>query len=248
MELPEKRVFPGAWRATVLKTDENESERFGRVKVELKAVYGENISEDKLPWCYPIFPAPVNVTDNSGWIALPRKGDKVLILFEQGDPDSPLWFGGWGDKNRLPRDFSSNYPNRQGIVTPDGMQVLVEAGKAITLNLGKSGEFLDGKFIEDGQHKQYDTQIILDKKSKKVTIKSKYKIKISSDEGIELRAPQVKLICMPGRDENGAQKPEPKPEFTVITFDPEAEQGSRIVAKPGELRGQAKKVKGFKDR
>ena len=85
--------FFGKYRAIV--TDVKDPENKGRIKVKCPKVLGEYSSH----WCMPCVPYAV---DNGGIFFLPELQEVVWIEFEEGDPDKPIWVGGWWAKNLSP--------------------------------------------------------------------------------------------------------------------------------------------------
>lgn len=62
----------------------------GRVQVSVPDVLGDG----KMAWAWPCLPG---AGPNVGFFAIPPKGAKVWVEFERGDPDFPIWSGGyWG--------------------------------------------------------------------------------------------------------------------------------------------------------
>jgi hypothetical protein len=71
-------------------------EQIGRVLVQVPDVLGEIPSS----WAMPCLPA---AGIQSGIFVVPPIGSQVWIEFEQGDPDYPIWTGGfWGIVGEVP--------------------------------------------------------------------------------------------------------------------------------------------------
>jgi hypothetical protein len=80
--------FYGKYRGIVI--DNVDPEQIGRVLVQVSAVMGEIPSS----WAMPCVPA---AGIQAGCFVLPPIGSQVWVEFEQGDPDYPIWTGGfWG--------------------------------------------------------------------------------------------------------------------------------------------------------
>jgi hypothetical protein len=99
-------VFPGIYRAIVQEV------RGQSLKVVVPAV-----SEEALEWALPCFPlliqqpVLVETTATGGdayhaghpvvgktekiTIRAPKRGTSVWVMFEEGDPDRPVWLGSW---------------------------------------------------------------------------------------------------------------------------------------------------------
>ena len=62
----------------------------GRIQVSVPDVLGEG----RMAWAMPCAPW---AGPGVGWFAIPPVGAKVWVEFERGDPDYPIWSGGfWG--------------------------------------------------------------------------------------------------------------------------------------------------------
>jgi Type VI secretion system/phage-baseplate injector OB domain len=80
--------YYGKYRGTVI--DNVDLEQIGRILVEVPDVLGLTPSS----WAMPCVPA---AGIQSGLFIVPPIGSGVWIEFEQGDPDYPIWTGGfWG--------------------------------------------------------------------------------------------------------------------------------------------------------
>jgi hypothetical protein len=80
--------YYGKYRGTVI--DNVDLEQIGRILVEVPDVLGLTPSS----WAMPCVPA---AGIQSGVFIVPPIGSGVWIEFEQGDPDYPIWTGGfWG--------------------------------------------------------------------------------------------------------------------------------------------------------
>jgi len=80
--------FFGKYRGLVI--ENIDPEQIGRVLVQVPDVLGETPSS----WAMPCVPA---AGIQSGCFIVPPIGSQVWVEFEQGDPDYPIWTGGfWG--------------------------------------------------------------------------------------------------------------------------------------------------------
>lgn len=103
--------FYGKYRGTVV--NNLDPMQLGRIQVMVPDVFGLSISSWAMP-CVPI------AGKQQGIFVLPQVGSGVWIEFEQGEPDYPIWVGGFGGlrrKSRLwrwrhrprPRDRTSSF-------------------------------------------------------------------------------------------------------------------------------------------
>jgi hypothetical protein len=86
--------YYGKYRGLVI--NNVDPEQIGRVMVQVPDVYGAIPST----WAMPCVPA---AGIQSGCFIVPPIGSQVWIEFEQGDPDYPIWTGGfWGLVAQVP--------------------------------------------------------------------------------------------------------------------------------------------------
>lgn len=80
----------GLYRAVV--KDNDDPRRLGRIKVICESVYGDAVS----PWALP---CALFAGLDEGAVLIPPANTPVWIQFEEGDPASPVWLGGfWLEK------------------------------------------------------------------------------------------------------------------------------------------------------
>jgi uncharacterized protein involved in type VI secretion and phage assembly len=86
--------FYGKYRGLVVLNED--PLQIGRVTVQVPDVLGETISS----WAMPCVAA---AGVQAGTFAVPPLGSQVWVEFEQGDPDYPIWTGGfWGTVAEVP--------------------------------------------------------------------------------------------------------------------------------------------------
>lgn len=97
----EERYY-GKYRGTVINNiDPN---RKGRLLVQVPDVMGAGVSSWAMP-CMPLTGLQM------GAYLIPIIGAKVWIEFEGGDPDQPIWVGGfWGSEAEVPAIVNSATP------------------------------------------------------------------------------------------------------------------------------------------
>lgn len=91
-DLVENKYY-GKYRAIV--KDINDPERRGRIRVECPSVLGTYLSA----WCEPCIPY---ATDFAGDFYVPPINEGIWVEFEEGDPNKPIWNGGWYRPNSSP--------------------------------------------------------------------------------------------------------------------------------------------------
>jgi hypothetical protein len=84
----EAKRYYGKYRGLVI--ENIDPEQIGRILVQVPDVFGEVPAS----WAMPCVPA---AGIQAGCFIVPPIGSKVWVEFEQGDPDYPIWTGGfWG--------------------------------------------------------------------------------------------------------------------------------------------------------
>ena len=93
----QRTTFYGKYRGTV--ADNSDPQAQGRVRADVPAVLGGVTSG----WALPCLPY---AGDGSGLHTIPPVGAGIWIEFEGGDPDYPIWSGGWWGQGQPPTDAS----------------------------------------------------------------------------------------------------------------------------------------------
>ncbi len=83
----------GKYRGTVI--NNIDPMQIGRLQVSCPAVLGESV----LAWALPCSPY---AGDGEGLFLIPPIGANLWIEFEAGDPDKPIWCGGFWNVGRAP--------------------------------------------------------------------------------------------------------------------------------------------------
>jgi uncharacterized protein involved in type VI secretion and phage assembly len=106
--------YYGKYRGTVLQNVD--PEQMARIQVMVPDVSGLLPSSWAMP-CVPI------AGKASGTFVVPQIGAGVWIEFEQGDPDYPVWTGGfWGSAAEVPALALAGNPASPSIVLASGLQ------------------------------------------------------------------------------------------------------------------------------
>ncbi len=106
--MSETRKFYGKYRGSVI--NNIDPLRIGRVQVMVPDVGGVSISSWAMP-CVPV------AGPQMGFYTVPPVGAGVWVEFEQGDPDYPIWTGGfWGSAAEVPALAQTILPGLSGFV------------------------------------------------------------------------------------------------------------------------------------
>jgi len=129
--------FNSIYRGKVLATDVNETDKLGRLKVE---VYPMLLSQDTaknfsgidgipinvLPWAMPAMPLFSGAGDGYGCLAIPDIGSFVWVFFEAGDIYQPVYFAEAQTKTYgLPSERLTDYPYTKVWKTSGGIVITI---------------------------------------------------------------------------------------------------------------------------
>jgi uncharacterized protein involved in type VI secretion and phage assembly len=119
--------FYGKYRATVV--NNVDPMRKGRIQVKVADVHGETPTTWAMP-CLPVAGL------QAGLFVVPPIGAGVWVEFEQGDPDYPIWVGGyWGEAAELPALVNTVPPALFGLV----LQTTLQNGLVVSDTPGPTG-------------------------------------------------------------------------------------------------------------
>lgn len=91
---PATKRFYGKYRGIVV--NNADPQQIGRLQVEVPDVLGAAVSSWAMP-CVPV------AGPQMGFFVLPPVGADLWVEFERGDPDRPIWVGGfWSSAAQLP--------------------------------------------------------------------------------------------------------------------------------------------------
>jgi hypothetical protein len=127
--------------------------QMGRLQVSAPAVLGEG----KLSWAMPCVPY---AGKNVGFFALPPKDANVWVEFEGGDPDYPIWSGGFWDKGQVP---AKPAVAEIKVFKTEGIRLVLNDARGaggLTLNVGPPAVNLPIKITADGRGVQLSLQSV----------------------------------------------------------------------------------------
>lgn len=139
--------FLGKYRATV--DDNVDPYRLGRIRAIVPAVTGNEPST----WALPCLPA---AGAGMGLFTVPPQGAGVWIEYESGDPNYPIWVGGYWTNAEVPdlvptgappaAAFTLETANRNGIVISDApgtRGILIQSATGAKISIADDGITLD---------------------------------------------------------------------------------------------------------
>jgi hypothetical protein len=110
--------------------DNKDKDRLGRIKVRIKELH-QGIEDEHLPWCIPKFghadgAKGKDAFDRSGTFYVPKKGTKVLVEFQDGNPHYPVWKGYTVDDTTRLKEMNKNYPDRACLRFSTGAFIIID--------------------------------------------------------------------------------------------------------------------------
>jgi hypothetical protein len=89
--------FQGLWDGVVV--DDVDPMQIGRVRVRIFDLHDEDTPVADIPWASPCFPSAFMRSGDQwasgGLVQIPPIDALVNVMFKRGDPDFPVWMGGW---------------------------------------------------------------------------------------------------------------------------------------------------------
>lgn len=142
-------TYPGLYVGRV-EAVEDEAD-LGRIKVSIPSIFGRTAPEFQI-WARPCFPY--------GHFFVPNEGDKVWIIFENGNPRNPVWLGifypqtseAGGDETTVPEAAQVSPPVKRVIRSASGHLIVLddtEGEESITLQFNSEDD-TQGKITLDG--------------------------------------------------------------------------------------------------
>lgn len=204
---PTHGIYTGPFRAKVKKNDDRELENkfLGQIQVWIPQVHGEEYEDriEELPWAWPCFLHAFKDEEGdlkAGFFGVPPEDSWVYVIFENGDPDHPIYLGGWygGEKGETDLDdfmqedarSSARYPDIIGYISPhDGR---------LRFRVLKEDRF-EVSWWENDEEKaiiEFDSVGFAPNKEPTVRIQTKWMLKAKAEKNIELESDEeVKIKC-----------------------------------------------------
>ncbi len=173
----------GIKRGTVV--DNIDPLKTGCVKVLVHDIM-QGITADSIPWAKPLWSSIVGGSAQAaGYFAVPDVNSEVFVIFENGDPLSPIYVGAVTDGvHGLPGFKNEDYPEVKGIRFKNGFEVFLNQKKDLFRINHPTGMFFE--ISKEGK-------VTIDTKSS-VNIQAVGEIKGVSSSLISFTAPNVSMI------------------------------------------------------
>ena len=122
-----KREYYGLYQGVV--TNIKDPEKRGRIKVRCPEVLGGSTES---AWCDPLVQVAY---DNGGDFCIPAVDELVWLQFIAGDPNKPVYMGGWWQKNMTPLGNNYDSVDKVRIISYADCTITMQDGK-IDINIG----------------------------------------------------------------------------------------------------------------
>jgi len=132
----DRERFYGKYRGIV--DDVGDPEALGRLRAKVPSVFGDEVT----PWALPCAPY---AGPGVGLHAIPPVGAGVWIEFEAGNPELPIWTGGWWATGDPPadQDGTAATPPLKVLRSESGLLLaLDDDGHTATLSDGNGSNFM----------------------------------------------------------------------------------------------------------
>lgn len=162
-------------------TNTTDPDNIGRIKV----VYPWNKDDGESYWARVM---SFYAGDDHGTLFLPEVDDEVLVIFEQGNMESPIIIGAlWNNKSKLPEANEDGKNNIKRILTRSGHEIVFddsESGEKLEIK-SKSGHKINLDDTAGGEkvsiQDKSGNSIEIDAVSNKITLKSSMQLSLEAN-------------------------------------------------------------------
>jgi len=141
------------YEATVTANDDSKSDdgkKLCRVKARIKGIF-DGIKDEDLPWAIPDYHHVDGASATSGSTDIPRIGTKVLLQFQNGSPEHPMYSGYIVDERTELFEMRLNYPDRKVFLYQNSTLICIDT-KTKEIFIRSPGDF--NIFIEGNANLQ----------------------------------------------------------------------------------------------
>lgn len=124
--------YYGFYRGEVV--DVNDPKRAGRVKIRVFSIF-DDVPVDALPWAI-MGNGAIGGDSDYGVFYVPDIGSHMLVVFENGDPDQPIYLGALPARPHGPSEKSKNYPDNKIIKTKQHIVELNDGSGEVKVTTG----------------------------------------------------------------------------------------------------------------
>lgn len=132
-----KRQYVGVYMGIV--QDNNDPKALGRLRLNIPVLLGKQVHK---AWAEPCLPSVEVFT-------IPPIGSQVWVMFEEGDPDRPIWIGCLLKTNQPHTEAKNGSPNVRSIKTTEALrislddnvkEIQIDTGNGQTITLQKTDQ------------------------------------------------------------------------------------------------------------
>lgn len=182
--------FSGLYAAVVISNEDPEQR--GRLRVFIPGIHPKDSPENNYPWAEI---CAQGVGPGRGALKIPKVDETVWIMFNQGDPERPVWMGSWwgapGGQTELPEEIKRPKSDEHYVIKTDGGNLIDmsdEEGK-----VGITIKIADGKKVSlDNSNNKIDitdgdSSIVIDTDNDKIIVRG------GSEVDLEISGKSVKI-------------------------------------------------------
>lgn len=94
------------------KEKHEDKKALGRIQIKVAEIF-EGIKDEHLPWAIPKHSSADGTGKDCGYFSSPKVGNKVLVKFQDGSAQHPIYSGGVTNENTTLEEALPNYPDRK---------------------------------------------------------------------------------------------------------------------------------------
>ena len=191
--------YQGLWRAKVVENDDSGEKHpyYATVRVRIPEIHGLDIPNKQLPWAYAMIPFGQGKDEEKFdycSVNIPRVDTWVWVLFEHGDPNRPVYLGGWvgGEESDLLEEYKEDERSEAKYPDIKGWKFGFDGGSF-------SLRIVDDRrleiYFDENNIIEIDAQGDEPNEEKQICIRSEWLIRQKSETKIKLEAPEIELVA-----------------------------------------------------
>lgn len=172
--------------------DVNDSEYMGRCKIRVFGKF-DHLSNEDLPFAFPILSNSFSGSDGSGRFSTPKKGNIVKVKFNNGNLYSPEYYAIQNLNPELQAELKKSYVNAHGLIwdNDENLKIYYTQAQGMIFTLKDSIINIKPDSSITIEHK--DTKSIIELKGPNITITADAKIDISAQNQINENSNEINV-------------------------------------------------------